>query len=423
MAYLEQPGRYAFSPRLCAAVVTVIFALTLVFVASASAQSYQVIHNFSGGQDGSQPVAGLTMDKAGNLYGTASAGGAGYGTIFKLARKNSAWLISPLYSFMGGSDGAGPVATMVLGPNGTLYGTTAAGGGGSCAKIYEYSGCGTLFNLRPGAAACKTALCPWSETVLYRFAGGSDGAYPIGELLIDQAGDIFGTTADYLQFVSSGTVFELTPSGGGWTKSLAHRFSGSDGQYPASGAIFDQAGNLYGTTYNGGSHGYGAVYQLTPSGSDWSENVLYSFQNGSDGADISAGLIFDQAGNLYGGTTTGGSGGGGTIFELTSSGGRWTLSVLYSFSGSGGPASALVMDTSGNLYGTTVQDGAHGEGNVFKLTPSGGGWTYSDLYDFTGGGDGGMPFGSLVLDANGNLYGTAEAGGANGYGVAFEITP
>jgi len=418
MAYLKQHGRCAFGVEQCVATAALAFTLVFVCGAPALAQTFTVIHNFSGGQDGSQPVAGLTMDKAGNFYGTASAGGAGYGTVFKLTHKNSAWIVNPLYSFMGGNDGAGPVATMVVGPNGTLYGSTAAGGGGACSKIYEYSGCGTIFNLRPGAAACKTALCPWTETVLYRFAGGSDGAYPIGQLLFDQSGDIFGTTADYLQFVSSGTVFELTPSGGGFVKSLAHRFSGSDGQYPAAGVIFDQSGNLYGTTYYGGAHSDGAVYELTPSGSGWTEKVLYSFQNGSDGANPAAGLTADNLGDLYGATTAGGSG-GGTVFALSNG----TFSVLYSFAGSGGPASSLIMDSAGNLYGTTVGDGAYGEGNVFKLTPSGGGWTYSDLYEFTGGSDGGNPFGSLVLDANGNLLGTTEGGGANGDGVIFEITP
>jgi uncharacterized repeat protein (TIGR03803 family) len=419
MAFQEQHERGTFGLILCAAIAALAFVLAFVVVVSAQAQSFSVLHNFAGGQDGSQPVAGLTMDKAGNFYGTASAGGAGYGTVFKLARKNSAWILSPLYSFTGGNDGAGPVASMVVGPNGTLYGSTAAGGGGSCSKIYEYSGCGTIFNLRPAAAACKTALCPWSETVLYRFAGFSDGAYPIGQLIFDQFGDIYGTSADYLQFGSLGTVFKLAPSGGGWVKSDAYRFSGSDGEYPAAGVIFDQSGNLYGTTYNGGAHGYGTIYQLTPSGSGWTENVVYSFQNGSDGADVAAGLIFDKAGNLCGAATTGGSGGGGTVFELTPSG----LSVLYSFTGSAGPSTSLIMDTAGNLYGTTVQDGAYGAGNVFKLTPSGGGWTYTDLYDFTGGSDGANPFGSLVLDANGSLFGTTEAGGANGDGVIFEITP
>jgi len=398
------------------------FALVLI-VPSADAQTFSVIHNFAGGQDGSQPVAGLTIDRAGNLYGAASAGGAGYGTVFKLAFRHSGWILSPLYSFSGGNDGAGPVTAPVVGPNGTLYGSTAAGGGGSCSKIYEYSGCGTIFNLHPAASVCKTALCPWMENVLYQFAGGSDGAYPIGKPLFDQSGNIYGTTFDYLQFGSMGTVFELTSSGSGWSKSVLQRFDGGDGQYPLAGMIFGQSGSLNGTTYYGGANSNGAVYQLTPSGSGWSESVLYSFQGSNDGANPAAGVISDSAGNLYGATTVGGSGGGGTVFELTPSNGQWILSVLYSFTGSAGPANSLVMDTAGNLYGTTVEDGTFGAGTVFELTPSGGGWIYTDLHDFTGGSDGSDPFGGVILDAGGNLYGTTEMGGANGDGVVFEVTP
>jgi uncharacterized repeat protein (TIGR03803 family) len=387
------------------------------------AQSFTVLHNFAGEQDGSQPVAGLTMDRGGNLYGMASAGGNGYGTAFKLTHKNSAWILSPLYSFAGGNDGAGPVTAPVIAASGALYGSTAAGGGGSCAEIYEYSGCGTIFNLTPGVSVCKAALCPWTETVLYRFSGGSNGAYPIGKLLFDQSGNLYGTSFDYLQFGSSGTVFELTQSGGDWTKNVLHHFTGSDGEYPLAGVIFDPSGNLDGTTYYGGAHSDGAVYQLTPSGSGWSESVLYSFENGNDGANPAAGLVIDSAGNLYGATTAGGSGGGGTVFELTSSSGHWTLTVLYSFSGSGGPANSLAMDSAGNLYGTTVEDGAYGAGNVFKLTFSNGSWSYTDLYDFTGGTDGANPFGGVIVDSSGNLYGTTESGGANGDGVIYEITP
>jgi uncharacterized repeat protein (TIGR03803 family) len=403
----------------CASVI----ALAVVGTQSAKAQSFTVLHNFSGGLDGSQPIAGLTIDQSGNFYGTASAGGSGYGAVYKLAHKNSAWLLTPLYSFAGNNDGAGPVTRPVMATNDTLYGSTAAGGGGSCSEIYEYSGCGMIFHLTPPLSVCKTVLCPWTESAVYRFGGGSDGAYPIGQLVFDQAGDIFGTTFDYFQFGSLGTVFELMPSGGGWTKSNILNFNGSDGQYPTAGAIFDQSGNLYGTTYYGGAHGFGSVYELTRSGSGWTENVLYSFENGSDGSNVAAGLVFDNAGDLYGAASAGGSGGGGTIFELTPSGGHWTLSVIFSFSGSGGAASSLAMDSAGNLYGTTVEDGTYGQGNVFKLTPSGGGWTYTDLYDFTGGDDGGEPFGGVTLDANGNLYGTTELGGSSGAGVIWELTP
>ena len=176
----------------------------------------------------------------------------------------------------------------------------------------------------------------------------------------------------------------------------------------------------------GGANGWGTVYQLKLSGSGWAENILYSFQQGNDGLAPTAGLIFDPSGNLYGATQTGGIGGGGTAFELTPlSGGTWNLSTLYGFLGPafGGPYRSVIMDNAGNLYGTTSGDGAHQWGSVFKLTRSSGGWTYSSLHDFTGGTDGGTPYGSLVFDANGNLYGTTYAGGANGEGVVFEITP
>jgi uncharacterized repeat protein (TIGR03803 family) len=423
MAGRQQSGNIAIGQRVRVAAGALAFALAFIAGPLSHAQSFTVIHNFSGGLDGSQPVAGLSVDRAGNLYGAASAGGAGYGTVYKLAHKSAGWMLTTLYSFTGGNDGAGPVTAPVLAANGVLYGSTAAGGGGSCSEIYEYGGCGTVFNLRPGAGVCKTVLCFWSETVMYRFAGGGDGAYPIGKLLLDQSGNVYGTSFDYLQFGSLGTAFELTPSGGNWTKSVLHRFDISDGQYPLAGMIFDQSGNLDGTTYYGGAHGDGAVYQLASNGSGWTESVLYSFQNGSDGGSVAAGLVSDNAGNLYGATTVGGSGGGGTVFELTPSNGHWTFSVLYSFMGSAGPANSLVMDAAGNLYGTTVQDGAFGAGNVFELSPSGGSWVYTDLYDFTGASDGANPFGGVILDASGNLYGTTEAGGANGDGVIFEITP
>ena len=166
---------------------------------------------------------------------------------------------------------------------------------------------------------------------------------------------------------------------------------------------------------------------MTPSGSGWIENVIYNFRDGTDGGYPYAGLIVDQSGNLYGTTTDAGTGGGGTVFELSPSGGGWTYSVLYSIAGpfgyQCGPAWALVMDVGGNLYGTTQCDGASGRGNVFKLTPSNGSWTYTSLYDFTGGSDGWLPLSSVVFDANGNLYGTAAAGGADDKGVVWEITP
>jgi uncharacterized repeat protein (TIGR03803 family) len=264
--------------------------------------------------------------------------------------------------------------------------------------------------------------------------GGSDGEAPgYADLIFDPAGNLYGTTSFGggggmdCSGTSCGTVYELTPSGGSWTESVLYRFNPQpDGYDPYSGVIRDSAGNLYGTTFYGGTYGPGVVYELIPSGSGWTENILYDFQGGSDGGNPVGNLIFDQSGNLYGGNLTGGGGSdsAGVVFELTPSNGIWTLTPIYAFTGTygGGPAASLVMDAAGSLYGTTYADGLYGFGNVFKLTPSGGGWMYTSLYDFTGGSDGANPGSTPVFDANGNLYGTTRSGGAFGKGVAFEIT-
>lgn len=392
------------------------------------AQTFQVLHTFTGGQDGANPYAGLTF-KAGNLYGTTSGGGGNSsGAVFELMHKASGWVLTPLYSFNfagGGGDGANPEARVIFGLNGTLYGTTLYGG-------TEYPGYGTVFNLRPSATTCRATFCPWTETVLYRFAGSPDGANPLyGDLIFDQAGNIYGSTFGGGRsgggFPANGTVYELKPSGGGWSESVLYSFAGyPDGSIPDGGVIVDNnSGNLYGTTTYGGSLANGTVFQLTPSGSGWAENILSSFQEG--GSTPVGGLIFDQ-GNLYGTTSDVRIGTNGSVFELMPSGGNWVFTLLYRFGNAGdspaGPYSSLTMDAAGNLYGTTYRDGGAGDyGSVFKLTPGNGGWTYTDLHDFTGGSDGAFPVSNVVLDAGGNLYGTASAGGAYGYGVIWEITP
>ncbi len=366
----------------------------------------------------------MTIDPAGNLYGTTSAAGArGFGTVYRIVHAGANWRFYLLYTFLGQTDqtndGGAPYSRVVIGPDGLLYGTTHSGGDGQGCKAWY--GCGTVYSLKPGET-----VAPWQETLLFRF-GTDDGSNPdYGDVVFDQAGNLYGTTRNggaYLQ----GTVYELTPNVTGWTEQVLYSFAGPpDGTSPLSGPVFDQSGNLYGTTSAGGASGWGTVYQLKLSGSGWAENILYSFQQGSDGLAPTAGLIFDPSGNLYGATQTGGIGGGGTAFELSPlSGGTWNLSTLYGFLGPafGGPYRSAIMDSAGNLYGTTSGDGAHQWGSVFKLTRSSGGWTYSSLHDFTGGTDGGTPYGSLVFDANGNLYGTTYAGGANGEGVVFEITP
>ena len=409
---------------------TLLCALTIVALPTARAQTFSVIHNFSGGLDGATPYAGLTMDRAGNFYGTTYAGGSRrLGAVYRLKRSGSGWIADGLYSFTGGpSDGYQPLARVIFGPDGSLYGTASAGGpaGNSCAGY----GCGLVFQLRPPAAFCRSVSCPWTETILYFFQGTPDGLSPSGELIFDQAGNLYGTTESGGQF--AGIAYELTRSGNAWTETIIHNFSGRDGSEPYGGLISDNAGNLYGTTQEGGLNYVGTVFRLTDSGSGWTESLPHIFQL-ADGGYPTAGLVFDQSGNLYGATTYGGSDGAGIVFELSPSGGRWTYSVLYSFTGQygcpdneyvgAGPWAALTMDAAGNLYGTTRCDGANRMGNIFKLTPSSGGWTYTALHDFSGGDDGAYPLSNVIMDASGNLYGTASAGGSQGHGVVWEITP
>jgi uncharacterized repeat protein (TIGR03803 family) len=392
--------------------IAIVFALTVLATQSAQAQTFTVLHDFTRGKDGASPEVGLSIDGAGNLFGTANSGGsAGFGTAFELAHKGRGFGFKVLHTFtgrsVGSTDGGGPAARVVFGPNGTLYGSTTFGGS---------SNGGVVYNLGP-AARLRT------ETILYSFAGGSDGDRPSGDLIFDQAGNIYGTTS-FGGSTFNGTTFELTPSGSGFTEDVLYSFTGgNDGAEPVAGVISDAAGNLYGTAGAGGALGFGTVFELTGSGSSRTEQTLYSFQDASDGAIPNGGLIFDASGNLYGTTSSGGAGGGGTVFKLTPSAGSFTFSLLFSFTGGGGPAASLTMDAAGNIYGTTTNDGAFGQGSVFKLTPSGGGFTLTSLHDFTGGVDGGRPFSNVVFDAAGNLYGTTSQGGANSAGVVFEITP
>lgn len=412
--------------------------LAMIATQATQAQTYKVIHNFTGGADGATPWAGLTMDQAGNFYGTSEPVYLGAGTVFKLSEEESGWVLNPLYNFTGGSDGALPTSGLIFDQAGKLYGTTAYGGIGS------NGGYGTVFSVKSPGTPCSTALCRERKTVLYTFTGGSDGVTPNeygGNLVFDTAGNIYGTTTNggLLECeggsLGCGTVFQLSPAGSGWTESVLYRFTGgSDGAWPTSALILDQAGNLYGTAIIGGVqggcqfvdyYGCGVVFKLSPSGSGWTESVLYTFTGGADGGSPVGGLIFGPSGNLYGATTFGGNGGGGTVFQLTPSKGTWTLETIYSFNGDEGELDNLAIDEAGNLYGTTGGDGAYGDGNVFELQPSDGGWTYTSLYDFCAVypcNDGAVPVGTVIFDQHGNLYGTTYAGGSAALGVVWEIT-
>ncbi len=415
--------------------------ILLVTAIATQAQTFSVLHSFTGGADGANPAAGLTLDRAGNLYGTAAQGGntpsncgtmRGCGTVFKIGRSGTGWITTPLFKFSG-SDGLSPLGRVVFGPDGTLYGTTYNGQVEGCS-------CGNVFNLKPTPTPPQTPFSPWLETVIHQFSAyPGEGAFPKGDVAFDSAGNLYGTTQNGGDWnlcsggLGCGAVYELTPSGGSWTENVIYDFT-EGAYYPVSGVVLDSSGNLYATASEGNFNN-GAVIELTPSGSGWTANTLYSFTGSTNGENPEASLIFNQAGNLYGTTAYGGYGNGGTVLELTLSSSGWTLNTLFDLAGTstGGPYASLVMDLAGNLYGTTKSDGAYGQGSVFKLTHGSGGWTYTSLHDFTGGSDGGNPFGGVVLDSNGNLYGTTYAGGSTGAhcdasyayqcGVAFEISP
>ena len=413
LASAQRPGRI-----LLAITAAVLFVSSLPRLAQG--QTYTVIHNFTNGQDGGQPAAGPTLDRGGNLYGTALYGGSqncatGCGIVYKLARHGNSWLLNSLYAFTGAGDGALPYyGALALGPDGTPYGTTFGGG---------INQSGVIFNLKPHPTNCATTNCSWIDTTVHQFGLGNDGFSPTSGVVFDAAGNFYGTTFSGGSS-GNGAVYEATRSGGVWTESVIYNFGGgNDGANPVASLSFDSVGNLYGTTYAGGTSGFGTVFKLTHSGGAWTKSVLYNFQNGSDGRAPSGGVLFDRAGNLYGSTVFGGANGGGTLYELTPSGGNWTLNTLYSFSGVAGPYNNLTMDANGNLYGTTYRDGANQVGSVFKLTPSNGSWMFSTLHDFTDGNDGGYPTSSVAVDSSGNIYGTASSGGSDNQGVVFEITP
>ena len=366
------------------------------------------------GSNGSNLEAGLIMDSSGNLYGTTESGGAyKYGTVFELANGSSS--PTTLASF-NDTNGAYPAAGLVLDSSGNLYGTTGSGGA---------SGYGTVFELAKGSGAITT---------LASF-NGTNGKVPEGGLVMDSSGNLYGTTSggySLLYGPGRGTVFELA-KGSGTITTLAS-FYGSDGLYPLAGLIMDPSGNLYGTTAYGGARylseyeiGYGSVFELARGSSGtFTFSTLASF-NGFDGEDPRAALNMDSSGNLYGTTEEGGTGfvannskapGDGTVFEITN--GSSTVTPLALFSGANGqaPYAGLVMDSSGNLYGTTDEGGASKDGTVFEVGAGSG--LVTTMMSF-GGANGEYPQAGLIMAASGNLYGTTEAGGATKFGTVFEL--
>jgi uncharacterized repeat protein (TIGR03803 family) len=326
------------------------------------------LYNFQDLDDGAQPYTGLTFDSSGNLYGTAQVGGTGGGgTVFKLSPSGGgSWTLTTLYSFVETADALYPNSSLIFDSVGNLYGTTIGGG-----KNYG----GAVFKLSP------TTSGYWKENVLHSFGATGDGVGPHGPLVMDAQNNLYGTT-DSGGSGDIGTVFQLSRNpGSGWTEAILHSFTGAtNGGQPFAGVILDSAHNLYGTTYNGGKDGYGSVFRLTRIQFNgqiiWKAILLYSFTDGTDGANPAAPLTRDAAGNLYSTTQFGYPTGCnsfyscGQVFELSvGDTGLWSIAALYPTPGFLDPNGSLILDSSGNIYGTAIDNHYFAYGEVYEVTP------------------------------------------------------
>jgi uncharacterized repeat protein (TIGR03803 family) len=373
--------------------------IILVTLSMAEAQTFTMLHTFTG-PDGANPQSRLIQDATGNLYGTTYyAGQSGYGTVFKMASNHK---LTVLYSFAGPPDAANPSGPLLIDKSGNLYGTTVWGGA---------SNMGTVFRLSSTGA----------ETVLYSFNGNTtDGNNPQGGVISDPTGNLYGTTeaggnGAGCTFYGCGIVFELDTAG---HETILHNFNGEgDGAIPWAGLLRDAAGNLYGTTVEGGTSGLGAIFKLNTAGT---LTLLHSFA-GTDGAYPYGGVIRDTKGNLYGATYEGGTSQVGTVFKLNKAG---KLAILHNFKGNTDgayPPEGLVRDAAGNLYGITAQGGSSNFGTVFKVSAAG---KETVLHTFTKARQGMLPEAGLLLDKTGDLYGTTYYGGlrTSNDGTIFKLT-
>jgi hypothetical protein len=434
--------------------------LVLALVQSASAEwKEKVLYSFQGGNDGYTPAGGVVFDKAGNLYGANSWGGSGgcpspgCGTVFELSpptQKGGAWTETTIYAFQGvlGSvkDGLTPEGGVIIDQEGNLYGATTLGGNGPCILLGSPAGCGIVYEMSPPTQKGGQ----WTETILYNFQGGNDGYFPIGDLVFDKHGNLFGatdfgggkgTTCNPYYGGNCGTVFKLSPpekKGGKWKEHVLHSFAGgTDGANPNGGLVFDSHGAIYGTTFTGGyncphnsGQGCGTVIKLAPPGAQggqWTEEILHRFKASTDGAHPAAGMTIDGQGYLYGTSDAG-------VFRMTPPKAgfhAWKETMLYTFTlDAYGPQDTLIFDKTGSLYGTTYSSNTF-HGTVFRLKPPikiGDSWTFGILYGFTGPPDGAQPAAKLIFDKNGDLYSTTQQGGTgtcypDGCGIVFEVSP
>ena len=427
------------------ALVCVTIAASGLIAAGSADAGFRVLHSFckkAGCPDGGLPVGGMIADDAGNLYGAAEDGGAsGLGVVFKLAKEDSGRKFSyaRLHGFCTGNCGDGrlPEFPLVRDVAGDLYGTTATGGSANGGVVFELMPGADRWTLKilhtfcaPDSGTCREGASP-SAGLTYQGAA-------VG-LPYDGQSPLYGTTASGAS-LGGGTAFELKLNDGKWRARSLHDFclppSCASGSTPLGELVLDSGGNIFGVANLGGAHDEGAIFELAPAGTKYNYTVIYSFctqQTCTDGIRPGAGLALDAFGNLYGTTTRSGTHDAGTLFELSPDGGKFDFQVLHQFcddancADGGAPAAPLTLEEHGNIFGTTTQFGnAQGAGTLFELSPSDSGWTERVLYDFCSEAncaDGLIPKSRLILDGAGNLFGTTVAGGSADAGVAFEFKP
>ncbi len=383
------------------------------------ASTTTVLYSFSGDTDGEYTDTDLVVDNAGSLYGSSVLGGDfGSGTVFRV---NPSGEHTVLYSFTGGADGGEPYKGVALDAQGNLYGTAVTGGGGACE-----GGCGVVYKL-------TNVNGSWHQSVIYTFAGGNDGSGPGSGLTFDRSGNLYGMTPTGGAF-GMGVIFQLLAPRGtqtSWTFHLIHTFTGGDdGASASAGRLLITNGRMYGVATTGGANGQGTVFEMQPRlVGEWPFRTLYAFKGQPDAGFPYGGLAVDSAGNLYGTTYYAGANNLGSVYELISDGhGNWTEKVLYSFAGGDDGASSIsnvVIDSGGNLYGTTSEGGASCScGVIFKLAPDGqGNWTETIPYRFQGAPDAGFAYNGMVAGLGGALYGATVHGGLSNDGTIYKFMP
>jgi uncharacterized repeat protein (TIGR03803 family) len=389
-----------------------------------------VVYAFGEPSGESCPLSGIAIAPSGTLYGTASGCGIGNqnGAVYSLERDGSRWVKHTLYSFKGSRDASYPQSGVTLGAAGKVYGVTPSGGDNDFCQD-----CGTVYVVQPQGGG-------YVERVLHRFLGGTDGKFPLGTLLRGADGSLYGTTIEgggtrCLSGQGCGTVFKLTAGPNGFNETILYAFKGGhDGASPLGGVIADPHGVLYGATYEGGYtpcvSSCGTIFKLTPSGSGYSESIVYRFRGGGDGAYPFAGLVMGQAGAIYGTTMSFGKPYQrhyGTVFKLAPGGDRFTETTINRFKGGvdgESPRAGVIIGPNDVLYGTTIGGGdAAGDGTVFSLTPSGSSYYETILHRFSNDSDGSQPSCVLTFNAAGSIFGTTYEGGPGGFGTVFKMDP